>query len=383
MKVPYVNLPAQHAPIKEQLLNAVAKVIDHGRFILGPEVDEFEERFAKMCGVKYAVGVNSGTDALILSLHALGIGPGDEVITVPNSFVASAGCIAMTGAKPIFVDSQGDLNINPDLIEAAITPQTRAILPVHLSGRSCDMSPIMKIAKSRGLHVIEDCAQAVGAEYRGQQVGSFGSAGCFSLHPLKTLNACGDGGVLTTNDPQLYQSFKELRNIGLKNRDECVAWSNNSRLDTMQAAMLLVKMEHLHEWTEQRRSNALLYQRLLDGIPSIMVPSDHDYERSVYHTFVIQAQYRDELKSYLSEQEVSTAIHYPIPIHLQAAAQNLGYCVGSFPVTEKQASSILSLPIYPELTEEQIEYVAACIRNFYELRTGDGSPVLLSAETIR
>ncbi len=383
MKVPYVNLPAQHAPIKEQLLSAVARVIDHGKFILGPEVDEFEERFAQMTGVAYAVGVNSGTDALILALHALGIGPGDEVITVPNSFVASAGCIAMAGAKPVFVDAQDDLNIDPDLIEGAITSRTKAILPVHLTGRSCDMAPVMKVAQAHGLHVIEDCAQAVGAEYRGQQVGSFGSVGCFSLHPLKTLNACGDGGVLTTNDPQLYQSFKELRNIGLKNRDECVAWSNNSRLDTMQAAILLVKMEYVDEWTEQRRSNARSYQRLLAGSPSIVAPQDQEYERSVYHTFVIQAHHRDDLKSYLADQEISTAIHYPIPIHLQEAAQSLGYGPGSFPVTESQASRILSLPIYPELTEEQIEYVVDRIRNFYETRKGDGSPVLLSTETIR
>ena len=309
MKVPYVDLNGQHAPIKGELLDAVARVIDHGHFILGEEVEEFENRFAQICGVKYAVGVNSGTDALIFALKALGIGPGDEVVTVPNSFVASAGCIVMTGAKPVFVDVRDDFNIDPALIESAITPRTRAILPVHLTGRSCDMEPIMEIAQAQGLHVIEDCAQAVSAEYRGRQIGSFGSVGCFSLHPLKTLNACGDGGLLTTDDPQLFQRCRELRNIGLRNRDECVAWSNNSRLDTIQAAMLLVKLEYLEEWTEKRRSNARRYQMLLDGLSGIKLPQDRDHERSVYHTFIIQARHRDQLKSYLADQGIGTAVH--------------------------------------------------------------------------
>jgi dTDP-4-amino-4,6-dideoxygalactose transaminase len=365
MEVPYIDLAAQHAPMKARLLEAVAKVIDHSMFILGSEVEEFEGRFAELSGAQYAVGVNSGTDALILALNALEIGPGDEVITVPNSFVSSAGCIAMVGATPVFVDVLDDLNIDPSLIEAAITSRTKAILPVHLTGKPCHMSAVMEIAESHGLAVIEDAAQAVAAEYQGQRVGSFGSVGCFSLHPLKTLNACGDGGVITTNDPKLHQRFKELRNIGLRTRDQCVAWSGNSRLDTMQAAMLLVKLEHLDEWTEKRRSNAHIYQRLLATIPSVKVPQDVEFTRSVYHTFVIKAQDRDNLKAYLTDKGVGTAIHYPVPIHLQEAAKDLGYGLGSFPVTEEQSQSILSLPVYPELTEAQLEYAAGCVRNFY------------------
>mgnify|MGYP001444070758 CR=1 FL=1 len=236
MKVPYVNLPAQHTPIKEELLEAISRVMDHGIFIMGQELDEFESRFAELSGSAYAVGVNSGTDALILALRAVGVGPGDEVITVPNSFLASTSCITLLSAQPVFVDVKDDYNIDPDLIEDAITPRTKAILPVHLTGRPADMDKIMEIAQRRGLQVIEDCAQAVGAEYRGKPVGCFGAVGCFSLHPLKTLNACGDGGVLTTNDEELYQRFKVLRNHGLLNRDECIDWSMNSRLDTLQAA---------------------------------------------------------------------------------------------------------------------------------------------------
>ncbi|MFQ6027618.1 MAG: DegT/DnrJ/EryC1/StrS family aminotransferase [Dehalococcoidia bacterium] len=365
MKVPYVNLVEQHASIKDELLAAVATVIDHGQFILGDEVSEFERRFADISGSSYAVGVNSGTDALILALKALDIGPGDEVITVPNSFVSSASCIALLGARPIFVDVGEDYNIDAALIEPAITPNTRAILPVHLTGRPAPMGPIMELAKAHNLYVIEDCAQAVAAEYKGQRVGSFGTVGCFSLHPLKTLNACGDGGMLTTNDPGLYEQFKTLRNIGLKNRDECVAWSHNSRLDTLQAAILLVKLQHLEPWTEQRRNNACAYRSLLAGLSWVQTPADQEYERAVYHTFVIQADRRDQLRAYLAERGIGSAVHYPIPIHLQETAASLGYPPGSFPVAERQAGRILSLPVYPELTPSQIEYVADSLRSFY------------------
>lgn len=366
MKIRYVDLPAQHAVIKEKLLAAISNVIDHSRFILGNEVSQFEHRFADLCGVRYAVGLNSGTDALILTLKALGIGPGDEVITVANSFVASTSCIALVGARPILVDVGEDYNIDPALIEQAITPRTRAILPVHLTGRPADMDPIIKLAQTYGLYIIEDCAQAVCAEYKGQQVGSFGIVGCFSLHPLKTLNACGDGGVLTTNDANLYEQFKVLRNIGLRTRDDCVVWSSNSRLDTLQAAILLVKMEYLEAWTEKRRSNARFYQQRLADLPQVQVPVDKSYERAVYHTFVIQADQRDALKSYLAERGVGTAIHYPVPIHLHQAAAELGYQLGSFPVTEQQAKRILSLPIYPELESEQLQYVVDSLYNFYQ-----------------
>ena len=365
-KVPYVNLSAQHEPIKAELLDSISRVLDHGRFILGKEVEEFERRFAEICEVDYAIGVNSGTDALVLALKALGIGQGDEVITPANSFLASTSCIALVGANPVLVDSQDDYNIDPLRIEQAITPRTRAIIPVHLTGRPAEMQKIMDIAERHGLHVIEDCAQAVGASYKGQVVGSFGTAGCFSLHPLKTLNAIGDGGVLVTNDEALSKQFKLMRNHGLSNRDDCIAWGFNSRLDTLQAAVLLVKLNYLDEWTERRRSNAQFYQRNLAGVNQVQIPMDEPYERAVYHTFVIQAPRRDELQRYLAAKGIGTAIAYPTPIHLQRAAIGLGYGAGSFPVTEGQAQRILSLPVYGELKQHQLEYVVECVQNFYK-----------------
>lgn len=364
-KIPYVNIAGQHASIKAELLEAVTNIIDHGKFILGDEVEEFEKRFAELCGVRFAVGVNSGTDALILALRALGIGPGDEVITVPNSFIASTSCIMLVGARPVFVDVREDYNMNPAQIEQAITSKTKAILPVHLTGRPADMDPIMEVAKRHSLHVVEDCAQAVLAEYRGRRGGSFGMIGCFSLHPLKTLNACGDGGVLTTNNEAVYEKLKILRNHGLQTRDDCVVWSINSRLDTIQAAILLVKMKYLEVWTEKRRSNAAFYQRALARVPSLQLPYDQPKELAVYHMFVIQAERRDELKQHLADCGVATAIHYPVPIHLQKAAKCLGYGPGSFPVAERQAKQILSLPVYPELRTADLEYVVEAIRAFY------------------
>jgi dTDP-4-amino-4,6-dideoxygalactose transaminase len=363
--IPYVNIAGQHAPIRAELLEAIGTVIDRGQFILGEEVSLFEQRFAALCGVRYAVAVHSGTAALILALRALGIGPGDEVITVPNSFVASTSCIALVGARPVLVDVREDYNLDPTQLEQAITAQTKAILPVHLTGRPADMEPIMKIAKAYGLHVVEDCAQAVLAEYQGQPVGSFGTIGCFSLHPLKTLNACGDGGVLTTYDATLYERLKVLRNLGLQTRDSCVVWSSNSRLDTLQAAILLVKMKYLQSWTDQRRAHAAFYSSTLADLPQLQVPKDKPHEKAVYHTYVIQAERRDALKTSLTEQGIGTAIHYPIPIHLQKVAHGLGYCRGSFPVAERQAERILSLPVYPELTSDELAYIAHTIRAFY------------------
>ena len=364
MKVPYVDLAAQHAPIKDELLAAVSGVMDHGMFIMGQEVAEFEREFARLCCVEYAVGVNSGTDALVLALKALEIGSGDEVITVANSFIASTSCIALVGATPVLVDVREDYNIDPGLIEAAISPRTRAILPVHLTGRPADMDPIMDIARRNGLYVIEDCAQAVGAEYKNQPVGSFGTVGCYSLHPLKTLSACGDGGVITTNDPNLYRQFMFLRNHGLETREDCIIWGYNSRLDTMQAAMLLVKLRYLDRWTEQRQCNARLYQERLADLEDMWLPTDARHERAVYHTFVIQSQRRDELKTYLADKAIGTVISYPTPIHLQQAAAGLSYRAGSFPVTEKQAGRMLSLPVHSELAEDQLEFVVDCVHSF-------------------
>lgn len=366
IRVPYVNLAGQHRALRDELLAAAAQVLDSGQFILGEVVQEFERRFADSCGVRHAVGVNSGTDALILSLRVLGIGPGDEVITVPNSFVATAAAIALVGARPVFVDVGDDYNMNPALLERALTSRTKAVLPVHLTGRAADMGPICDLAERRGLAVIEDSAQAVIAEYRGRRVGGFGKFGCFSLHPLKTLNACGDGGVITTDDGTLAEELRVLRNLGLRSRDDCARWSGNSRLDNLQAAMLLVKLRYLEEWTAARRQHADFYRRALAGIDSVRVPApEQPGDRAVYHTFVIQAERRDDLKRYLAERGIDTAIHYPVPIHLHAAAADLGYPRGSFPVAERQAERILSLPVYPELTGAQLQAVADAIRAFY------------------
>lgn len=362
--VPYIHLEIGESDYKRELLAAVDRVLSHGKYILGPEVEAFEKRFAEYCGTKYAVGIDNGTNALILSLLALGIGPGDEVITAPNSFLASASSVALVGAKPVFVDVKDDLNIDPCKIEAAITPRTKAIIPVHLTGRPAEMDTILEIANRHQLKVVEDCAQAVGAKFKGQPVGSFGSLGCFSLHPLKNLAAAGDGGVITTNDPDLYSHLLKARNHGLRNRDECDFWSYNSRLDTIQAAMLLVKMDCLGEWTEKRRSNAAYYQKHLGNV--VKCPVDQPNEYSVYHTFIIQAQYRDQLLTYLESKGIGSKVHYPIPIHLQKAAAYLGYGKGSFPIAEAQAGTILSLPIYPELSEEQLSYVVSSIQEFYK-----------------
>lgn len=365
MKIPYVNIAAQHKTIKKKLLAAIEMVIDRGQFVFGDEVDQFEKHFAELCGTNFAIAVNSGTDALILALRSLGIGPGDEVITVPNSFIATASCIVLVGATPVFIDVREDYNIDPDQIEQAITPRTKAILPVHLTGRPADMASIMQIAEEYKLNVIEDCAQAVMAEYRGQKIGSFGKVNCFSLHPLKTLNACGDGGVITTNDESIYEKIKILRNLGLQTRDNCVAWSSNSRLDTIQAAVLLVKLGYLEEWTAKRCSNARFYQKNLDHIESIVSPSEKEHEFSVYHTFIIQTERRDELKEYLAKRGIETAIHYPKPIHLHTVATDLGYKKGDFPVAERQSRCILSLPVYPELSIADLKYVVDSIDAFY------------------
>lgn len=360
-----MNIAGQHATIRQELLEAMGRVLDHGNFILGDEVQEFENRFATLCNVDYAVGVNSGTDALILAFKALGVRPGDEVISTPNAFVACTACITLVGARPVFVDVRDDYNIDPNLIERAITPRTRAIMVVHLTGRAADMAPILDIAAAYKLRVVEDCAQAVCAEYHGRRVGSLGSVGCFSFHPLKTLNACGDGGIVTTNDEEIRDTIQILRNLGLRTRDDCVAWSSNSRLDTVHAAGLLVKMKYLDKWTEKRRANSRYYQQRLRGVRGVNTPVDKPFEKAVYHTFVILAENRDGLRAYLETRGVGTAIHYPVPIHLQPAARSLGYSRGAFPVTEYHADRILSLPIYPELEESQLDYVTSCIEDFY------------------
>ncbi len=363
MRVPYIDLSLKNSPCRQVVLDAMERVADHGQFVLGPEVEEFERAFAALCGVRYAVGVDNGTSALVLVMKGLGIGPGDEVITAPNSFLASASSVALCGARPVFVDVGSDYLLDPDLLEAAITPRTKAIIPVHLTGRPADMDRILAIADSHTIPVIEDAAQAVGALYRGKTVGSLGKAGCFSFHPLKNLNACGDGGIITTNDEELYRYLLLARTHGLRTRDDCEFWSMNARLDALQAAILAAKLPFLPEWSEARRAHAAFYREHLSSV--VRVPDDPEHLYSVYHTFVIQADRRDELRAFLKEREIDTVVHYPVPIHLQKAALSLGHKKGDFPVTEDQADHIVSIPVFPSLTAEQRESVVAAIRAFY------------------
>lgn len=365
-QVPYVDIARQHRRLKAEILEAVGAVIDSGSFILGEQLADFEARFAKLCGCRFAVGVNSGTDALGLSLRAVGVGPGDEVITPTNSFIASASCVVALGARPVLVDVREDYNVDPEKVEHAITPRTKAILPVHLTGRIAEMDTILAIANRRGIPVIEDAAQAVCAEQRGRRAGSLGLLGCFSLHPLKTLNACGDGGVVTTNDEKLYERLKLLRNFGLPTRDDCVEWGINSRLDTLQAAILLVKLRYLEAWVEKRRANAAFYLDALKGIAGVSCPAPGSDEKPAYHTFMISAERRDELKAFLAGKGIGSAIHYPVPIHLMTVGRQMNHKPGDFPVAERLAGRILSLPVYPELEHDDLACVAATIRTFYE-----------------
>ncbi len=363
-KVPYVDLKGQHALLKKEILARFSKILSDGDFILGKEVTLLEEKFSKYCGTKYAIGVNSGTDALFLAMKALGIGTGDEVITAPNSFLATASSTMATGAKVVFADVREDLNIDPNLIESKITSKTKAIIPVHLTGKSADMDPILKIAKKYKLHVIEDAAQSIGTEYRGKKTGSFGILNCFSLHPLKTLNAAGDGGMITTSNEDLYKKIMQLRNIGLKNRTESEVWGFNSRLDSLQAAIVNIKFKYLEEWIKQRRKNADYYRKHLSNI--VQCPTEEKNERCAYHLFVIQTDRRDELQAALFKAGIDTKIHYPIPIHLQDCARHLGYKKGDFPVAEKQSERILSIPIHQNLTQKQLDFVIQQIQNFFK-----------------
>lgn len=367
-KVPYIDLVAQHDTIKDRLLSAVDEVLSTGQFILGPQVEVFEKRFAELCGVKHAIGVNSGTDALIMALCALDIGPGDEVITPANSYITTTSSIILVGATPVFVDVKDDYTIDPELIEKAVTQNTKAILPVHPTGKPADMTAIRAIAQKHRLKIVEDCAQAVSAEHAGQKVGSSGDVGCFSLHPLKTLSACGDAGIVTTNDDVVYEQIMMLRNNGFIDRNTCQVWSNNSRLDSLQAAMLNVKFDYLEEWTEKRIGNARFYDKQFSAMDYVQTPIYRENERSIYHTYVIRVDERKELQKFLKEKGIGTKVHYPIPIHLQPAAKELGYNQGDLPKTEKQAKTVLSLPVHPELTEDQLVYVVEMIKEYFETK---------------
>jgi len=362
--VPYTDFACQHRGIAKEVLSAIEAVLEHGQFINGPEVDEFEKKFAAYCGTRYAVGVGNGTDALVLALKAVGVSRGDEVITVPNTFLSTVSAIILAGGTPVLIDVCDDFNLNPELLETAITARTKAVVPVHLTGRPVRMNPILKLAQKYGIAAIEDAAQAVGARYYDQRVGSIGLAGCFSLHPLKNLSACGDGGILTTSDDKIYEYLIKARNHGLEDRNTCGSWGINSRLDSLQAAILLKKWSYLDAWTKARRANARYYRKHLANV--VEVPQNTRNAYAVYHTFIIQTQYRDDLQIFLKRRGIDTRIHYPVPIHLQPAARALGYRRGDFPVAERQAQTILSLPIYPELTQDQLDWVVESIHEYFE-----------------
>ncbi len=363
--VPYVALPAQARRIKGELMVAIERVLDHGQYALGPEAEAFEERFATYCEARFAVGVSSGTAALSLALRALSVGPGDEVITAPNSFIASASAVAMLGARPVFADvDEETMNIVPGEIEKAITPRTKAVMPVHLTGQAADMGPILQVAERHGVPVVEDAAQSVGARYHGRRAGSFGVLGCFSLHPLKNLHAYGDGGVITTSDEEIYRWLLKARNHGFRDRDTCEFWSTNDRLDGIQAAVCNLKLDYLDEWTEERRKIA---KEFCDGLKDcVSVPTEAPGCLQVYQTFMIRADRRDELAEHLRARGVGAKIHYPVPLYLQAPARALGYKPEDFPVAFSLSKRILSLPLFPEMTREQREAVIDGVRSFYE-----------------
>ena len=362
--VPYSALATEAALVKAELMQAVGNVLDSGRYILGPEVAAFEREFADYCQVKFSAGIANGTCALHLVLRGIMLEAGDEVITAPNTFIASASSISLAGAKPVFVDIGSDGNMDPEKLETAITKRTRAIIPVHLTGRPAKMKDILNIAQRRDLFVLEDAAQAVGASLHGKRVGSWGHAACFSLHPLKNLHAFGDGGMVTSQDPELLAKLVKSRNHGLANREQCDFWSFNCRLDEVQAAMLRVQLRHLDAWTAARRSLALRYNDLLR--PYVEVPDEGPGEHCVFQTYVIKGSKRDDLKRYLNEHGVEALIHYATPIHLQPAAKGLGYSVADFPNTMEHVGKIMSLPLYPTLTHAQQDRVVELISSFYQ-----------------
>jgi dTDP-4-amino-4,6-dideoxygalactose transaminase len=359
-QLPLVDLRAQFRTIDDEVMAAIRGVLESGQFVLGPQTQAFERELAAHSRAAEAVGTNSGTSALHLALLAAGVGPGDEVITVPFTFVATVAAIEYTGARPVLVDVRADsLTMDPDLIEAAITPRTRAIVPVHIYGQAADMDPILEIARAHRLRVVEDACQAHGAEYRGRRVGALGDLGCFSFYPGKNLGAYGEGGAVVTNDEDLASTIRALRHWGQTRRYHHELKGFNYRLEELQAAILRVKLGHLDAWTEARRAHARQYDRQLAGV--LPTPVEMPYARHVYHVYAVRTQARERLERALGAEGVHTGIHYPAPVHLQPAYADLGYGPGAFPVSERASDEVLSLPMYPELTEEAIDRVAELV----------------------
>ncbi|HKA50688.1 MAG TPA: DegT/DnrJ/EryC1/StrS family aminotransferase [Candidatus Dormibacteraeota bacterium] len=360
MTLPLVDLQAQYRTIDNEVMAAVDRVLKSGQFVLGPETDAFEHELASHSQAAHAVGTSSGTSALHLALLAAGVGPGDEVITVPFTFVATVAAIEYAGARPVLVDIAADsFTMNPALVEAAITPRTRAIVPVHLYGQPADMSPLLEIASRHGLKLIEDACQAHGAEHEGRRVGALGDAGCFSFYPGKNLGAYGEGGAVVTNDAELARTVRTLRHWGQVSRYVHELKGFNYRLHELQAAILRVKLRHLDDWTEGRRAHARRYDQLLAGV--VRTPVELPYARHVYHVYVIRSDERESLARALEAEGIHTGVHYPVPVHLQPAWADLGYAPGSFPVSEQAAREVLSLPMYPELPAHELERVAELV----------------------
>ncbi len=369
MQFPFLDLKAQHSRIRHDVLAAVEKVLDDQHFILGPEVEQLESEIAPLTGTRFAIGCASGSDALVLALMALGIGPGDEVVTTPFTFGATAGAIARVGARPVFVDIETETyNIDPDLLPQAVTSRTRAVMPVHLFGQAAEMAAIRKTADDFGIPVIEDAAQAIGARYAGKAVGSLGEIACFSFFPSKNLGCAGDGGMLTTNDQALADKLRALRVHGCRKKYQYDLIGMNSRLDALQAAILRVKLRHLGEWTAERQRNAERYRGLFhefDLDSKVDLPCARENRTHVYNQFVIQTAVRDELREYLQRRGIPTEIYYPTPLHTESAYRFLGYGAGDFPQAEAAASRTLALPIFAELTDAQQFAVVAAISEFF------------------
>jgi len=365
MKVPFLDLKAQYETIKDEIRPAIDEVIDKTAFAGGPFVAKFDQEFAAFCGTQHSVAVSSGTEALWIPLLGLGVGAGDEVITVPNSFIATAEAISFCGAKPVFVEvDPRTYTMDPAKIEAAITPRTKALIPVHLYGQTADMDPIMAIAKKHKLFVVEDACQAHGAEYKGRRAGSIGDAGAFSFYPGKNLGAYGEGGAATTNNEKLADWMRAFRDHGSKEKyhHKIIGW--NGRLGGIQGAVLSVKLRHLGAWTDARRSRAALYRKLLKDVPGVTLPIEATDRKNVYHLFVIRVADRKGLMDHFAAHEIQCGIHYPVPIHLQEAYQSLGLKPGSFPFCEQSAGEILSLPMFAELKDEQVAFVCEQIKAF-------------------
>jgi dTDP-4-amino-4,6-dideoxygalactose transaminase len=364
IEIPLTDLKAQYQSIKDEIDAAIRRVVESAAFIQGPEVAAFEEEFARYIGVRGAVGVASGTAALHLALLACGVGPGDEVITTPHTFYATAEAVAQAGATPVFVDIQPDTyNLDPEKIEAAITRRTKAIVPVHLYGQAADMDEILAVARRHGLWVIEDAAQAHGALYRGRPCGSLADVACFSFYPSKNLGCYGDGGLVASNHPDILARVRRLRDHGRVGKYEHVELGWGYRLDALQAAILRAKLPHLETWVAQRRAHAQRYNALLAGC-EVVTPTEREYNRHAYYSYVIRASRRDALAEHLTRAGIGVVIHYPIPMHLQPVYRTMGLSRGAFPVAEAAADQVLSLPMYPELTLEQQERVVEAVRAF-------------------